>query len=282
MTIKRRSTLRLLMIYLRAQWFRATYPHLDRDVSFHPEMDVGLDVYAQPEGAGHPVLFFIHGGRWKDFSKDLFAPVAMKLLPEEMVVVLPDHTLHPHARYEQMAREVGAALSWVIEHAARYGGDPGRVVVAGHSSGAHLAALAVMDPRFMTPFGHSVGEVCGFTGISGAYDLEAQYAYERSIGSQAPVMTAVTGGREHFAAASPITHVRADLPPFRLIHGSADRTVPVEISSAFHRALQAAGAQSELLIYPGRGHSELLISALSEDRPRLLRDVSAFVHGCGV
>jgi acetyl esterase/lipase len=272
--------LRLLKAYCTGRRFYARYQHLAKDVLFHPQMDVRLDVYSQPLGNDHPVLLFVHGGRWKDFNKELFAPVAMKLLPEKMIVVIPDHTLHPHARYEQMTREISASLSWTIENIAQYGGNPEQIVVAGHSSGGHLVTLAVMDPRFLRAFEHTSQEVCGMIGISGGYDLHAQYAFERSKGSDAPVITAVMGGRENFSVASPIKYVQADLPPILLIHGSDDQTVPADISMDFHKALQEAGVQSELIIYPERGHSEIFFSALEEDQPRIVTDISEFVHSC--
>jgi dipeptidyl aminopeptidase/acylaminoacyl peptidase len=64
-----------------------------------------------------------------------------------------------------------------------------------------------------------------------------------------------------------------------ILHGGEDQTVPVEIAQDFHGALQKAGASSQLKIYPGRGHSEMLFSALAEERPELVVDISDFVHG---
>ncbi len=278
------QSLRLLKAYLVAKRFYGQYPHLTRDVAFHPEMDVRLDVYAPPDPqAGHPVLLFVHGGGWSEFNKKLFAPAAMKFLPEGIVVVIPDHTLYPHAGYEQMTREVAAAIGWTLENIAQYGGDPGRVVVCGHSSGGHLVGLALMDPRFLPAFGHSAGEMGGVTYVSSGYDLPAQYAYEqtRSGGRVTQLMLTmkgVAGGVEHFSAASPIHYVRPDLPPTLVLHGDADQTIPVDQAVAFHAALQKVGARSELKLYPGRGHSEILFSALAERRAQIVSDISAFVH----
>lgn len=274
---------------VRASWmarrFRATYEHLARDVAFHPEMDVRLDIYSPALGDGHPVLVFIHGGGWSKYHKELFAPVAMRLVPEDMVVVIPDHTLYPDASCEQMVREVAAAACWALESIDSYGGDPGRVVVAGHSSGAHLAGLALMDSRFLSVYGHSSSEVRGFIGVSGGYDLEAQYAFEQMKDSAAQgatelmrTMVGLTGGQAGFAQASPIAHVRAGLPPTLLIHGDADETVHVSQTVNLHASLQEAGAESTLRIYPGRGHSDLLFDALIEERPQIVTDMCEFVR----
>jgi acetyl esterase/lipase len=242
-----------------------------------------LDVYPLGAGTGHPVLFFVRGGGWGRYSRKLFAPVAMKLLPEKMIVVIPNHTPYPDAGYEQMTNEVAAALSWTLENIGQYGGDPKRVTILGHSSGGHLAGLVVMDSRFLTAHGHTSAEICGSVWVSSGYDLHAQYAYEEAKGGETPLMktmVGVMGGKENFTRASPINYVRPDLPPTLILHGGADQTVPIRIASDFHAKLQGAGARSQFKEYPGRGHSEILFSALAEERPEIVADISRFVHGC--
>ena len=91
-------------------------------------------------------------------------------------------------------------------------------------------------------------------------------------------MVGVMGGKENFTTASPINYVRLDLPPTLIIHGDADETIPVSQSIAFHEAHRQAGAESILKIYPGRGHSEILFSALTEARAQIVADIADFVH----
>jgi acetyl esterase/lipase len=272
---------KLLRAYRTGKRFYEQYPHLERDVAFHPDMAPRLDIYSPAQGEGHPVLIFVHGGSWKDYDKELFAPVAQKLLPEDMVVVIPDYTLYPEAGYEQMTREMAAAISWTLDNVAQYGGDPRRVVVAGHSAGAHLASLAILDPRFLSSLGHSSDEICGWIGLSGVYDIQAEYDYWVAKGTKPKVILEVMGGQQNFEQASPVRHARADLPPLLIIHGDEDKTVPVEISKGFHEALQAAGAPSTLTIYTDTGHSDYLFAALAQDRARVVSDIVQFVHGCG-
>lgn len=276
--------LKLYKAHRIARKFAASYEYLDRDIQFHPDMDVRLDLYTLA-GKGFPVLVFVHGGYWSHYHKELFAPAAMKLLPEGIAVVIPDHTLYPHARYEQMTHEIAAALSWTLRNIEQYGGDPKRVFLCGHSSGAHLIALAVMDEqRFLNPYGHTKDEIRGMIYASGGYDFETLYAHEqgKKNGETAlmKTMVGITGGTEHFPAASPIHYTQRDLPPTLILHGDADQSVPVAQAIDFHAALQEAGAPSQLKIYPGRGHSEILFSALAEERAQIVADISDFVHGC--
>ncbi len=260
--------------------FYAQYEHLARDVQFSPDMTPRLDVYSPPEGDNYPVLLFVHGGGWDKYDKELFAPVAKQLLPQGMVVVIPNYTLYPDAGYEQMASEVAAALSWTLENIDRYGGDPTRVTIAGHSAGGHLAGLVVLDEHFLQAFDHRTDEVCGFVGLSGVYDVNAQFAFEQSKGSDAPVMTAVMGGRDNFEKASPISYITPFAPPALLIHGEQDTTVPASMSQAFHEALQSAGALSELRLYPDKAHSDYLFDALVDEQAPIIQELTRFVTGC--
>ena len=115
---------RLYKAHRLAKRFYAEYENLTRDITFHPKMYVCLDIYTPETGSGHPVLLFVHGGGWSKYNKEMFSPVALKLLPEKIVVVITDHTLHPNAGYEQMTDEVAAAISWTLENIDQYGGDP--------------------------------------------------------------------------------------------------------------------------------------------------------------
>jgi acetyl esterase/lipase len=271
---------RMVSAYRAARTFQARYPHFERDVAFDPGMEPRLDVYWPTTGDEHPVLVFVHGGSWKDYDKDLFAPVAMKLVPEGMVVVIPDYTHYPDAGYEQMAAEVAAALNWTLESIQDYGGDPSRVVVAGHSAGGHLASLALLDERFLAVHGRSATELCGLVGMSGVYDVQAEYDYYARQGVMPQLIAEVMGGGDNLAAASPVRYVRPDLPPVLLIHGTEDETVPPSIAREFHTALKQAGAESRLDLMAGVGHSDYLLDALGRERAPLVAGLIAFVDQC--
>ena len=259
--------------------FYAEYRHLAKNVAFHPEMEPRLDVYSPATGTAHPVCLFVHGGGWKQLRKEFFAAVAMVLVPEDMVVVIPDYTPHPDAGYERMTYEVAAALSWTLENIAEYGGDPHRVVISGHSAGSHLMALSVMDPRFLSAYGHQWKEVSGMLGVSGIYNIQAWYGFDQERArSIVPDLSEIMGGPANFGKASPISYVRSDLPPVLLIHGDQDAIVPWNSSAEFHAALRAAGAHSELQVYVGAGHDNILLEATEEERAPIVVDMVRFVR----
>lgn len=241
--------------------FRRTYEHLQTDVPFSSHSNVTLDIYGQSEDSGYPVLIFVHGGGWNSYDKELFAPVAMQLLPQKM------------------AREVADATAWVFENIGAYGGDPARVYLSGHSAGAHLSGLVSYDPRWLADAGHSTDEVRGWIGLSGVYDTARHATRRESLGLESPIMTAVMGGPEGFAAASPETYAALGTgPPAWLIHGDADETVPVTESIHMNTALRTAGVETELIVYPGAGHSDFLLGALSDDEAQLILDIGRIVR----
>lgn len=271
---------RLFLVDRAGKAFYAEYPHLTRDVEFSEKYGVKLDVYSPAEGDNHPVLIFVHGGGWDKYDRLLFAPVGQKLIERGMVVVIPDYTLHPDAGYEQMAAEVAAATAWTLENIAEYGGDPDRVVISGHSAGGHLAGLVATDEVWLNYEGHTNEELCGLIGLAGVYDIPAQMAFERSNGNIAPVMTAVMGGEENFAAASPSSYIFPGTPQTRLIHGGQDDTVPLAISQLFQTKLEAAGIPNELIVYPRKGHTDFLFDGFSDPAAPILADITEFVQGC--
>jgi len=281
-----------------ARYYRNYEPGV-RDLAYTEISEVELDVYSPETGTGHPVLVFIHGGGWNKYDKELFAPVAMQLVPRDMVVVIPDYTLHPDAGYEQMARETAAAVAWTFENISDYGGDPEQVVLSGHSAGGHLSGLVALDGRWLGEEGYAPTELCGWVGLSGVYSADRQLAYEQESGGEAPVMTEVMGGRDHFPAASPESYVEefaagaeaveaagagagaARLPRITLIHGARDETVPVSMSEALAGAFAAEGVPVELKIYPESGHSDFLFDGLADENAPVLLDLSEAVGICG-
>jgi acetyl esterase/lipase len=271
---------RLLNAKRVADKFYASYGSLSKDIAYGPGAAQRLDIYRPETGEGYPVLVYVHGGSWNSGNKALYSPVAQRLLPEGMVVVVPGYTLYPNGTYRQQVEDVASALAWTLENIEQHGGDLRRVIVGGQSAGAHLTALALFDERWLAAYGHTASEFCGWYGISGPYDIQAQMDYEIAQGRAGQLLVEVMEGKENFAAVSPTTYAHAELPPILLIHGDADRTVPLSIAQNFQAKLEAAGATSKLLVYPGAGHSGLLFDALAQNPAQLVTDLTAFALNC--
>jgi arylformamidase len=141
------------------------------DQRYGDEPGETLDVFpARDDGA--PVLVFIHGGWWRSLDKSDHSFIAPAFVQAGAMVVVPNHALCPAVSIEQIALQTTRAVAWAWRHARRYGGNPGRIVVAGHSAGGHLAAM-LLACRWKTVADDLPARlVHGALSISGVYDLE--------------------------------------------------------------------------------------------------------------
>jgi arylformamidase len=99
-----------------------------------------LDIFMAPR-ADAPVLFFIHGGYWRSLDKRDHSFVAPAFTSKGVCVVVPNYALAPAVTIPEIVMQMVQALAWTYRNVARYGGDPNRIMVAGHSAGGHLAAM---------------------------------------------------------------------------------------------------------------------------------------------
>jgi len=133
-----------------------------------------LDVFPAtvPRQAAAPVLVFIHGGYWRSLDKSDHSFVAPAFNAAGAMVVVPNYALCPAVSIEHIVLQMAAVVAWVWRQAANYGGDPGRIVLAGHSAGGHLATM-LLSCRWKEVAGDLPAQpLAGTLSISGLYDLE--------------------------------------------------------------------------------------------------------------
>ena len=130
-----------------------------------------LDVFVPPR-PGAPVLVFVHGGYWRALDKSDVSFVAPVFTQAGAMVVVPNYALCPAVSVEHITLQLVRSLQWVWHNAARYGGDPQRIVVAGHSAGGHLAAM-LLSCRWKQVADELPAQlVGGALSISGLFDME--------------------------------------------------------------------------------------------------------------
>ncbi|MCB2053141.1 MAG: alpha/beta hydrolase [Geminicoccaceae bacterium] len=111
---------------------------------YGPTVEEHLNLY--PAGEGAPVHLFFHGGYWRANTADDFDFVAAPLVRAGVTTAIVNYALCPAVGIDEIVRQARAAVAWAFAGIARFGGDPGRISVSGHSAGGHLVGmLAVTD-----------------------------------------------------------------------------------------------------------------------------------------
>ncbi|MFO1326009.1 MAG: alpha/beta hydrolase [Rubrivivax sp.] len=141
------------------------------DIAYGGGAGETLDLF-RAQAPGAPVLVFIHGGYWRSLDKSQFSFVAASFNAAGAMVVVPDYALAPAVSIEHIALQMTRVLAWVWQHAAAHGGDPSRIVVAGHSAGGHLAAMLLSCRWKEVDATMPAQPLAGALSISGLYDLE--------------------------------------------------------------------------------------------------------------
>ena len=273
--------IRLFNAKLAADRFYRRYTGIVKNIPYGDHTAERLDIYKPSAPGPLPVLIWVHGGGWQSGSKELYAPVAQRIVPENIVVVIPGYTLYPKAGASDQAQEIARAFQWTREHISAYGGDPDRIMLGGQSAGAHLTGLVALDQSYLAALGHSSGEICGWYGIAGRIPFRrSSNTRGRNKRNYTDLLHECFGGESNFERLSPQSHVRAGTMPILLIHGSADKTVPLSMAQNLYNALSAVNAPCTMKVYPGAGHAGLLFDALAQPKPQLVADLVEFIKTC--
>ena len=217
-----------------------------------------MDLYYPKTGGPWPVVMYVHGGSWT--SLDKAEGVGWRYLNDSgFLVVSVNYRLATTAvKFPVMIEDLKCAVRFLRAHSAEYRLDPDRIGALGASAGGHLVALLGTSD---SSAGWDVGEyldqssrvqtvvtesgLSDFTvPINGGVSMAIYFAFGALAGDPDPRM----------AAASPVTYITSDDPPFLIIHGDEDGTVPVEQAKILNDRLTKVGIPSTLVIVKGAGH----------------------------
>jgi acetyl esterase/lipase len=249
-----------------------------------------LDVYRRRDvTTPQPTLIFYHGGGWIGGTKEASFMSIMPWLEMGWNVINVEYRMARVAMAPGAVEDAQCALRFVVNQAKNYNVDTSRIVVSGESAGGHLALAVGMIP---TSAGFT--NICaggGFNGSDvavpkvaaiinwyGITDLNDMLAGANAR-SYAQAWLGSVPNRDAVAkSVSPITYVRADLPPILSIQGDADPIVPYSQNVRLRDALVKAGAKAELLPIPGGGHGNFK----PEERTKAYQKIREFLGANGL
>jgi arylformamidase len=190
---------------------RVLKDHSRLDVSYGPLPAHRLDIYMPQAAIAAPVLVFLHGGAWKGSNKECRAFPAQLMCPKGAVWISVEYPLAPEYTIETQVESAERALAWVAANASSFGGDVHRILVMGHSAGAHLATAGLFrilaaqpdradDFELLTLSGVFDLEPMMFTKVNDWLGLNPSRALQHSpisnIPDRAPALHALAGGDE--------------------------------------------------------------------------------------
>jgi acetyl esterase/lipase len=229
-----------------------------------------LDICWPADATAAPVVIFFYGGAWRSGNKRLYRYVAKALARRGYVAVVPDYRIYPEVCYPDFLEDGALVVRWVKDNVSRFGGDPEKIFLKGHSAGAHIAAMLAIDARWLQRVGLTPGsDIAGLIGLAGPYDF---------LPLRDEILKVIFGGADR-PETQPIFHVSSGAPPALLMTGGRDRLVEAGNSNRFAARLRAAGNAATVLTYRRVGHY-IIIAALAPLLRYLvpvLRDVDAFI-----
>lgn len=223
------------------------------DISYGPGgRDHLLDIWRRHDlapGWRAPVLIQVPGGAWTVGDKRVQAYTLMSRMAElGWICVSINYCKSPRSTFPAHLVDVKRAIAWVRQNIADYGGDPDFIAITGGSAGAHLASLAALtpnDPKFQPGFESAdttVQAVAPYYGVYDFTDFDNMHELMLPFLEQFVLKARYADDPERFKAASPISYVHSEAPPFFVLHGEKDELVPSGQAWAFCAALRAAGA----------------------------------------
>ncbi len=225
-----------------------------------------LDLYLPEKGdKPMPLIIWIHGGAWLAGSKDGPSP-ALRFTAEGYAVAQVGYRLSQEATFPAQIHDCKAAVRWLRANATKYNLDPHKFAAWGASAGGHLVALLGTSGGVAELEGddndlkessrvQAVVDWFGPTDFLHIGDAESDIHHNAPDSPESKLIGgAVLENKDKAAKASPITYVSKDAPPFLIMHGDRDRTVPFNQGELLYAALKKAGVDVTFVPMKGAGH----------------------------
>jgi arylformamidase len=215
-----------------------------------------LDIYAADQAAG-PVLVYIHGGYWRSGSKEDNCNFVPTFTQRGATVVLVEYDLCPQVTVSDIVGQTRSAIAWTYKNIVRYGADPAKLFIAGHSAGGHLTAMALAHDWEKDGLPRDL--IKGAVATSGVYDLQ--------MVMQISVQEDVRMTPEIAAANSPIIHPPRVKCPLLVAVGGAEPKGWQQMSEDYFQFSKQHGMNATYLVEPDANHYTMSEHLLDDQRP---------------
>lgn len=246
--------------------------NVKRDIVFDPENAQKIDIYLPPGGMEkkYDVIVFFYGGRWSSGSKDGYAFVGSAFAKAGYVVAIPDYRKYPDVRFPTFAQDAAAAVAWVSNNIANYGGNPDHIFVTGHSSGAHIGALITADPQYLAAHDKQRDTIKAFAGLAGPYAFIPEEADLKDM----------FGPPEKYPLMQAPTFIDGNEPPMLLLWGMDDDVVGRFNLEKLANAIRKKNGCGQTRLYKDVDHVWIVgaLSWLGQHKASVLDDITAFFN----
>jgi len=245
------------------------------DVAYGDHPRQRLDVFVRSASRASPVVLFVHGGAFVDGDKNRSAEVYSNVLyyfaRHGMIGVNMEYRLAPESRYPGGREDVARAVLWATDNISRYGGDPRRIFLVGHSSGAAHAAAYAYGPDSGT--GQDRAAIAGLVVISGRVRVDARPDNPNARKVQAYYGTEI----EKYDALSAVSLVNQSSPPTMVAFAEYENPLlDVYCVELAYRWAQAKGRAPRMLRLAGHNHTSI-IAHINTAEELLGREIIAFI-----
>lgn len=223
-----------------------------KGVVFNEQHELALDVYRPPAdmlktGETVKTVIFFHGGGWESGTRSQYAYVGARLAKSGYVAVVPDTRRYPEVLFPAFMHDAADAVAWVQANIAEYQGDPEDIVLMGHSSGAHIAALLIADKSYLKKTTASLEPIHGLIGLAGPYDFEPKDETYKKIFSTT----------NDYYEMKVTNYIDGSEPPMLLAYGLQDELVGEQNLRRLVGALEAEGVPFRTALYDDLNHTDL-------------------------
>lgn len=226
-----------------------------------------LDIYQPEDCQSCPVIVYIHGGTWVLGDKGGPSYKAKAFTDNNNIYISMNYRLSPDYVFPAHAYDVARCFAWVKRNIYKYGGDPEKIFLLGHSAGGHLAALIALDKTYLAEFNLLPSDISGVIGLdSAAYHLPSLFTAEPE--NQYLFSWAFGDNLQDWEDASPVNYVIEGItPPPILLLVAGDRGVSETVNQNFYKLLQYYGYDANIFYFSDEDHVSIDYGLGKDDDP---------------